>query len=606
MLRTLYIAAVACLIAFTAAAQTPSEKIGVTDLVYSTQPDKSLYFTGKYQGKPVNLVRKGAVGSGSWTIYTGTMTDRVRLTFDDKKGLQEILAMDKGHRITLNQVGKERVEYRLYAPDRSFIIGSVLYRSNNRWLQGLMKTEAFPGYPALINVYDVTDSIAARTENPVEKILAWAKDKWETLELIQTAHAEIDDDIKSYVSDAGNYWNAPGNEMWKGMLVGAAGFTVKLIGAGDAVVIGSTIAVATPFLVSVGVGVTIGLAADKVYDWASAKNLGDSSSVTDYYNRLVENTVFSKQPPPEVPQPVFVNSSGQALPSKPTEPQKIVSTPESDVSMSDLLDMSEQLDKQDFRIALDIVDLCTRKRDFDCTELQIGKAAKLASGSADKQALAAARQKIATEKTRIIEEARLRAENDRLAAEAAERQRIAQAQERAAQESRSSGFQWGKAGAMLVGASIGRLDKLSPDMQADVITGILKDSMEGQEGMGNVNAAFNTHRASNSTRVGSESPAGSASSAQSAQSNEIWHEDFTIREIPTGRVKTYPGYSTNIPGDVIASKMKSRISAESNWKSMEGIVTEYSGCGECGVGSTITVVVKNNVVIDTHVYTRDQ
>jgi hypothetical protein len=612
MLRLLRIAAIAaCLIGSAASAQTPAAKNGITDLSYTAQADKTLYFIGKYQGKSVNLIRTGKVGSGSWTIYTGTITDRVRLTFDDKKGLREILAMDKGHRITLNRVAQERVEYRLYAPDRSFVIGSVLYRSKNRWLQGLMKTEAFEGYPALIDVTDVTKNINQQSASVSTKVSAWIKDQWESFDLIPAAHAEdMDDLIKGYFSDkaqdARNRWSAPGDVMWTGMLVGASAFTVKLIGAGETVAVGSMVAAATPFLVSVGAGVAIGLAADKVYNWAQTKNLGGTTSVSDFYNRLVAGTRFSNEPAPEPPEAMLADAPSRSEPqSKHSRTQK------SGGSTSSLLDMADQLDKldkQDFQIAVDMAALCTRKHDFGCADSELNKAAKLATGTSDKTALNAARQNVVNEKARVAEAARQRAEEERRIA-AAEQQRAADEQARRARAEQESkgGFQWGKAGALLAGATIGGLGKMSGEMQGKVITSIIKDSAEGQEGINNFNSTLNTNLPSSNTSGGrTRTPTASAAAGGSplSRGGEMWRDDMSTREVASGRVVQFNNHEAAIPGDVMASKMSSRSTAQSVWADQGGTVTDYSGCGGCGVGSTVTIIVKFSSVIDTHVYTR--
>jgi hypothetical protein len=95
-------------------------------------------------------------------------------------------------------------------------------------------------------------------------------------------------------------------------------------------------------------------------------------------------------------------------------------------------------------------------------------------------------------------------------------------------------------------------------------------------------------------------------SAQEPRSEERWHDELTIREVVSGKVTPYNGHEANIPGDVIASKMSSREDAQALWGPQGGTVTSYEGCGSCGVGSSITVVVKFSSVIDTHVFKRDK
>ena len=116
------------------------------------------------------------------------------------------------------------------------------------------------------------------------------------------------------------------------------------------------------------------------------------------------------------------------------------------VTGTDLFDMVEQLDKADkldFQAAIDKANSCTRARDLACTDLQLGKAAKVVNGARDQQTLAAARQNLLNERARIAEEYRLAEaarlvalENMRLAQEA-EQRRIARA-EQAEEDARQS------------------------------------------------------------------------------------------------------------------------------------------------------------------------
>lgn len=597
------VAGMVFLLAFAAFAQGPVTQNPITDLAYSAQPGKQLYLTGKYQGQTVNMVRTGALGVGKLTVYTGTPTDRVRLTIDDNKGLQEILALDKGQRMTLNRVGQERIEYRLYAPDRRFIIGSVLYRKDGRWMQGLMTSEAFAGYSVLTGVTDVSEKFAFQSTEPKLDLARWFKNAWQNIHLISTAHAQEEENlIQGFFSqsaqDARQRWSAPLHEMFKGSLVGAAAFTVKLVGqtvaAGEAVALGGAVAAAAPFLVAVGTGVAVGIAADRVYNWAEGKNLGGSASVRDLYDRLVAGTRFS-------------NEAGQ-LPPMPSVANAPVRAPSSSLSgLLDMVDKQDKLDKQDFRASLDIADACTRKRDFACANEQLADASKLASSAADRQSIASARQGIEVEKSRVAEEARVRAAAERQRAEA-EQQRIAQAErqrQQQAEASKSSGFQWGKAGALLAGSAIGGIGKLSGETQVKIITGILQDSSAGQTGIGNTTAALNSSAPSGSGRNSAQQAASPAVGAGS-RSSEVWHDDYSNQVIATGVVKQYPDHERNIPGDVVASKMSSMSAAQAVWGAQGGTVTEYSGCGACGVGSSIKVVVKFSSIIDTHIFRRDK
>lgn len=141
----------------------PRPEARITELTYSVQAGGRLYFKGSYNGEPFRLVRAPPNGgAGTWALYSGLSTYRMRTTYMDGKGVTEVLAMDKGFRIALNYAGNKHVEYRFFGPDRRFVMGSVLYRDNGRWRQGLLKTEAFSNYAALVDVKDVTATIASQ------------------------------------------------------------------------------------------------------------------------------------------------------------------------------------------------------------------------------------------------------------------------------------------------------------------------------------------------------------------------------------------------------------------------------------------------------------
>jgi len=511
--RTLFISVLGLVLVYPvhAASEPVLASSGITDIAYATQPDSSLYVSGKYQGKPVNMVRSGAMGVGKWVLYAGALSDRVRFTFDDNKGLQEILAMDKGQRITLNSVGQERIEYRLYAPDRSFIIGSVLYRKDDRWLQGIMRSEVFTGYAALSDVSDVTTKLGAQSASPAVAVMAWLQNKWRSASFISTAHAQTGDDlVKGFFSpsaqDTRGFFGAPLDEMWKGALVGASAFTVKLAGqmiaAGETATVGSALVAAAPFLVAVGSGVVIGLAAEKAYNWVQAKNLGGSASAREAYNRLVAGTRFSRESPPKVPSQASAQASTQVgaelqWPQLTKTPPRSAPTGSTPMNLIDMADKLDKLDKQDMGSALDLADQCTNRRDFNCTNAQLDKAAKFASTAQDKLALNASRQKMANEKSRMAEEERQRVAQERQRAEEQQRE-----QQRAAQAQRQGGFQWGKAMALMGGAAIGGIDKLSPETQVKVMSGIVQDSQEGQTGISNFQSSVSTPKAAGAGNSG--------------------------------------------------------------------------------------------------------
>ena len=162
----------------------------IKGLAYSKLPDGRLYYTGRYREERFRLIRSEMPGGNSkWALYSGPLTDRVRATFVDKTGLTEIQAMDRGYRITLTYSAKKHIEYRLYGPDRGFLLGSVLYRDKKRWMHGIMKTEAFSGYAALANVSDVTARLARRAPSPGQPVTRAMDRPWD-LSVISTAHAQ--------------------------------------------------------------------------------------------------------------------------------------------------------------------------------------------------------------------------------------------------------------------------------------------------------------------------------------------------------------------------------------------------------------------------------
>lgn len=130
-------------------------------LGYTVQANNALMLSATYQGTPFRMVHSGVAGTGTWSIYTGSGTDRVRVTYGAKGGLQEVLALDSGVRITVQYVGQERAEYRWYGPNKTFLIGSVVYLLNGTWYQGTLQTEAFAGYSALTDVQDISASVQA-------------------------------------------------------------------------------------------------------------------------------------------------------------------------------------------------------------------------------------------------------------------------------------------------------------------------------------------------------------------------------------------------------------------------------------------------------------
>lgn len=96
-----------------------------------------------------------------------------------------------------------------------------------------------------------------------------------------------------------------------------------------------------------------------------------------------------------------------------------------------------------------------------------------------------------------------------------------------------------------------------------------------------------------------------ANTAVSTKS-QIWYDDYKNEVISTGETKAYPDHERNIPGDVVMAKVGSRATAEQVWTGQGGTLIEYSGCGQCEVGSRIRVVVKFKQMIDYHEFVREK
>lgn len=104
----------------------------------------------------------------------------------------------------------------------------------------------------------------------------------------------------------------------------------------------------------------------------------------------------------------------------------------------DLLQISEQLDRQEFQDDIARANRCTSRRDFDCADAALRKAAKVASAPDMKKTLASARADLGQERAAEIREAI--AARDRAEAERAEqaRQQAEREEEEAAEERRQA------------------------------------------------------------------------------------------------------------------------------------------------------------------------
>lgn len=613
----------------TTAASSPAPPGALRDLAWSNQGN-ALFFTGTHEGKPVNMVRTGLPGKGSWSIYTGTLDDRVRLTWRDGQGLVDVLALDKGYRITVRTVAAERAEYRLYGADRRFLIGAVLFRdASRRWMQGFMRSEAFPGYAALTQVSDVSARVnvagvvprSAESLSVLSSLSAWRLPHWADFALIASAHAQgLDDLAKGFFSDsareARSFFAPAGNVMGLAGGLGLAAFTVKLLGQSDLVVAvagAGTVTGLAPVLVAMGAGVAIGVAADKVVNWAESKNI--PGRMGDLYERLMRKTRYSEEPPPVAPG----LASGAPGPANTPEARAgaALADSQSDVEkMKRMLALSEQLDmmdRMDFERALDNADACRSAGKFECADGELNKASKYASTSKSRQQLAQARQSLADAR-QAAEEARRREEQRQLAL--AEEQRRRDAAAREAEQARASGSGSDAFGRLAFGALglglIGRARGLASEDKISIAKGFVRDmSGEGQgQGLAEADREISARRAATASagRPAAGGAAGSAAGRGAAASldDSMWHDDLTVHENPTGREKLFRNHEPAVPGSVMRAQMWSQSAAQAFFGTNGARVTSYTGCGACGVGSTITVVVRSELTIDTHVFTRDR
>jgi hypothetical protein len=325
LLRLLLILLLAVSVA--AAAQVPQDGT-IDNLAYTPQSAKRLFFTGSYQGQSVHMVRGMRDGQGFWHIYTGAAGQRVRMTIDDRSGLRDILVLDSGLRITVRQVNDERTEYRLYAANRRFLTAAVLFRKEGRWLQGLMATESFQGYAALTQVNDISAQVNSAPATAGPGLSSQLERVWERLTLLPLARAD-DNLLRGFfsdsASDARQFFGAPGHEIFKAMLVGAAAFTVKLaqVSIGDGALLAAG-AAAAPFIAAVTAGVVIGLAAERAASWLETKQLRGTASTTELFNRLTAPTRYTKEaepvaPPPfTAPVPIAASPQREPAPASPS------------------------------------------------------------------------------------------------------------------------------------------------------------------------------------------------------------------------------------------------------------------------------------------------
>jgi hypothetical protein len=97
---------------------------------------------------------------------------------------------------------------------------------------------------------------------------------------------------------------------------------------------------------------------------------------------------------------------------------------------------------------------------------------------------------------------------------------------------------------------------------------------------------------------------GATSQRGAPHSAELWNDNYSNTVVATRATTAYPAHETDIPGDVIATTMRSQADAMDRWGSQGARSARYSGCGACGVGSKITVIVDFGYIVDTHEYVR--
>lgn len=284
---------------------------GIENLTYSEQSGNRLYFTGLQQGKPVRIVRTGVLGSGQWAIYSGAPGSRLRLQIDDRLGVRDILAIDQGQRVTVNNFANERIEYRFYGPDSQFITASVIYLQDRRWYHGRMQTETFPGYPALQDVVDITKQVTSNTAPGKTDFAGVLPDLWPYLNLIRPAHAQAGGGLLDRLLGP-----APRKSMtqrWE-QLDDSTKYTAKMTANGLGI-LGTLIVglqkstplidkVVLPLLdeaivhfPAVALGYYLG---DKLYEWDKARQTPAQTQAEDF-NDTVQRPRFSSSPMPEPP-----------------------------------------------------------------------------------------------------------------------------------------------------------------------------------------------------------------------------------------------------------------------------------------------------------------
>lgn len=184
------------------------------------------------------------------------------------------------------------------------------------------------------------------------------------------------------------------------------------------------------------------------------------------------------------------------------------------------------MDRQDFLDGIEAAGQCVQRNDFACAEKTLAGIKEMASSPEQDQLWAAASRELQGARQRVAQQQaqeQARAEQARLA------------QQRQQQSQQQSGYQWGKLAALAAGAAIGGLDQLDSQTQADVVMGMVKDSMGGQQGISGMQGAV----AEAQQRLGGGSGSGGGAAAGRGGSAGTWTpEPNTLLGDPA-----CPGYS---------------------------------------------------------------
>ncbi|WP_333873586.1 hypothetical protein [Methylobacter sp.] len=295
----------------------------IQGLSATQQADGTLYFRGTYQNSAVRFTHQGNIGQGKWDVYSGTSNDRTRVTISDTEGLKEALLMDNGQRMTVNIVGTERIEYRNYSNDRKFLFGSVLYRNGDKWLQGLMFTEAFSDYTDLVTVTDVTSQITKGLEQYSMLITPAVSKQTRWFDLILSpAYADLNlsltnSTISGFIWDNIKAVAFVGAGSIKGIVTttigiansrGVVATTQGVIIAGAITLLGAPAVTAATII---GAGYLLGSFARDYVDNHTVAVSNDSESDTKDYLTVSSSTTYTEEDPIPAPIQTVISQEGE-------------------------------------------------------------------------------------------------------------------------------------------------------------------------------------------------------------------------------------------------------------------------------------------------------